>query len=104
MSALEDVFKGGNIATGLGAAIAAGVIAPMIMSLLRPLARSSVKAGVITHDRGRAAPAKLKERTSDVVAEAGSPVEPGAPRASKSAKRTKRKSAKRTKRSKRKAG
>ncbi len=96
MSALEDVFKGGNIATSLGVAIGAGVIAPMIMSLLRPLARSSAKAGVITRGRGTAALAERKERTSDVVAEAGPTGEPTAPRASKSAKRTKR--------SKRKAG
>jgi Protein of unknown function (DUF5132) len=72
MSALEDIFKGGNIVTGLGMVIGAAVIAPVIIPVLRPIAKSVVKAGLIAYDQGRAAVAELNEKTGDLVAEARS--------------------------------
>jgi uncharacterized protein DUF5132 len=63
---IEDVFKGGNIVTGLAIGIGAAVIAPAI----RPLAKSLMKAGLVAYDQGRAVISDLNERTSDVVAEA----------------------------------
>ncbi|WP_024508596.1 DUF5132 domain-containing protein [Bradyrhizobium sp. ARR65] len=72
MSVLEDVFKGGNIVTGLAIGIGAAVVAPAIMPVLRPVAKSLLKAGLVAYDQGRVAFAELNEQTSDLVAEARS--------------------------------
>jgi hypothetical protein len=68
MSALEDLLKGGNIVTALAIGIGAAVVAPV----LRPVAKSLLKAGLIAYDQGRATLAELNEQTSDFVAEARS--------------------------------
>ena len=70
--ALEDLFKGGNIVTGLAIGIGAAVVAPAITPVLRPIAKSLLKAGLIAYDQGRVAFAGLNEQTSDLVAEARS--------------------------------
>jgi Protein of unknown function (DUF5132) len=72
MSLFEDVFKGGNIVTGLAIGVGAGILAPAIMPVLRPIAKSVIKAGLIAYDQGRVALAELNEQTGDVVAEARS--------------------------------
>jgi hypothetical protein len=72
MSALEDLFKGGNIVTGLAIGIGAAVVAPAIAPVLRPIAKSLLKAGLVAYDQGRVAFAELNEQTSDIVAEARS--------------------------------
>jgi Protein of unknown function (DUF5132) len=72
MSALEDMFKGGNIVTGLAMGIGAAVVAPVIIPVLRPVAKSLLKAGLIAYDQGRVALAEFNEQTSDLVAEARS--------------------------------
>ncbi|WP_407175041.1 DUF5132 domain-containing protein [Bradyrhizobium sp. STM 3562] len=72
MSAFEDLFKGGNIVTGLAIGIGAAVVAPVITPVLRPIAKSLLKAGLVAYDQGRVAFAELNEQTSDLVAEARS--------------------------------
>lgn len=72
--ALEDIFKGGNIVTGLaiglGTAVLAPVIAPAVTNLLRPAAKVVIKGGIVAYDWGRQAAAQVGEATSDMVAEA----------------------------------
>jgi hypothetical protein len=70
MSLVEDMFKGGNVMTGLAVGIGAAVVVPVVAPLLRPLAKSVIKAGLIAYDQGRAAMAELNERTGDMVSEA----------------------------------
>ena len=70
MALLEDLFKGGNIVTGLAIGIGAAVLAPAVIPALRPLAKSVIKAGLVAYDQGRAMLAELNERTGDIVAEA----------------------------------
>ncbi len=72
MAIFEDMFKGGNIVTGLAIGIGAAVIAPAIMPVLRPVAKSLLKAGLIAYDQGRVALAELNEQTGDILAEARS--------------------------------
>jgi hypothetical protein len=72
MSLIEDMFKGGNIVTGLAIGIGAAVVVPVIGPVLRPLAKSVIKAGLIAYDQGRVALAELNERTGDLVGEARS--------------------------------
>lgn len=74
MAFFEDMFKGGNILTGVamavGAAVLVPVIAPAVGGLLRPAAKAVIKGGIIAYDRGRQAVAELGEMTSDLTAEA----------------------------------
>ena len=74
MAVLEDVFKGGNIVTGLALAVGAAVLAPVVLpavsGLLRPAAKAAIKGGILVYDRGRQAVAELGEMTSDIAAEA----------------------------------
>ena len=72
MSLIEDMFKGGNIVTGLAIGIGAAVVVPVIGPVLRPLAKSVIKAGLIAYDQGRVALTELNERTGDLVGEARS--------------------------------
>jgi Protein of unknown function (DUF5132) len=72
MSLIEDVFKGGNLLTGVGIAIGAAVLAPVVVPALRPLAKSVIKTGLMAYDQGRVALAELNEQAGDLVAEARS--------------------------------
>ena len=69
MSIIEDMFKGGNIGTGLAVGIGAAVVAPAMMVVLRPLSRAALRAGVVAYDQGRAMLADMNEWTSDQIAE-----------------------------------
>ena len=72
MAFFEDIFKGGNIVTGLAIGVGAGIVAPALIPVLRPIAKTVVKAGLVAYDQGRVALAELNEQTGDVVAEARS--------------------------------
>jgi len=71
--ALEDVFKGGNIVTGLaigvGATILAPLVAPAVSGMLRPAAKAVIKGGIVAYDWGRQAMAEVSEAASDMAAE-----------------------------------
>jgi hypothetical protein len=72
--ALEDVFKGGNIVTGLAIGIGATILAPLVVpavgGLLRPAAKAMIKGGIVAYDWGRQAMAEVSEAASDMAAEA----------------------------------
>jgi hypothetical protein len=70
MSLIEDVFKGGNIVSGLAVGIGIAIVAPVVLPVLRPLAKSVIKAGLVAYDQGRVAFAEMAERTEDILAEA----------------------------------
>ena len=53
MAILEDMFKGGNIATALFATVGAAILAPVVGPLVRPIAKSVIKAGLVAYDQGR---------------------------------------------------
>ena len=72
--ALEDIFKGGNIVTGLaigaGATILTRLVVPTVGTILRPAAKTVVKGGILAYDWGRQAVAEVSETASDMAAEA----------------------------------
>jgi hypothetical protein len=76
MAFFEDMFKGGNVVTGLavgvGAAVLTPLLAPAVTSVLRPAAKAVIKGGIVVYDRARESMAKVSEATSDMVAEARS--------------------------------
>jgi hypothetical protein len=63
---IQDAFKGGNILTGVAVGVGVLFAAPLI----RPLAKTVIKTGLLAYDQGRVAFAGLAEQTSDIVAEA----------------------------------
>jgi len=75
MSLIEDVFKGGNIVTGLAFGLGVAVIAPVVLPALRPVAKTIIKAGLVAFDQGRVAFAEMAERTEDMLAEARAEME-----------------------------
>ena len=72
MALFDDIFKGGNILTGLAIGIGAAIVAPAVIPALRPIAKSIIKAGLMAYDQGRVALAELNEHTGDIIAEARS--------------------------------
>jgi hypothetical protein len=72
MALIEDALKGGNIVTGLAIGIGAVVLAPLAVPVLRPLAKTALKAGLVAYDQARVAVAELNEQASDLIAEARS--------------------------------
>ena len=57
MSFVEDVFKGGNIVTGLaigiGGLILAPIVVPVVVAIVKPLAKVAVRGGVALYKMGR---------------------------------------------------
>lgn len=80
MAFFEDMFKGGNIVTGLaigiGTAVLAPVIAPAVSTLVRPAAKAVIKGGIVVYDWGRQAAAQVGEAASDMAAEARAEAHP----------------------------
>ena len=74
MSFVEDVFKGGNIVTGLaigiGGLILAPVVVPLVVGIVKPIAKVAVRGGVALYKSGRDAVVETGEAVSDIVAEA----------------------------------
>jgi polyhydroxyalkanoate synthesis regulator phasin len=91
MAVIEDMFKGGNIVTGLAIGVGVAVVAPLLVPVLRPLAKSLVRSGLMAYDQGRAVLADLSERTEELVSEVRDETVPAhqtKPAASRRAKRS----------------
>jgi len=81
MSFAENVFKGGNIVTGLaigiGGLILAPIVVPALVGIVKPLLRVAVRGGVTLYEKGRDAASEAGEAVSDLVAEVKSELHPG---------------------------
>jgi hypothetical protein len=75
MAFFEDIFKGGNIITGLAIGVGAAIFAPVIGSVLsgivKPAAKAGIKGGLRLYACGKATVESVGETVSDIVAEAG---------------------------------
>ncbi len=73
MAGIDDLLKG-NIVTGLavgvGIAILAPVVTPILASVGRPLAKSMIKTGMLLYEKGIETAAELGEVFEDLMAEA----------------------------------
>jgi hypothetical protein len=76
MAFFEDMFKGGNVVTGLavgiGVAVVGPLITPVVGAVLRPAAKAVIKAGLLAYEAGREGMAQANEASGDIVAEARS--------------------------------
>jgi len=73
MALFDDLLKGDTakgLAIGLGAAVLAPVALAALGGVARPLARATIKAGIIVYEKGRETLAEFGEVMDDLVAEA----------------------------------
>ncbi len=74
MGLIDDVFKGGNIVTGLAIGIGAAVLGPVVLPILagaaKPLAKAAIKGGLALCEKGKESAAEFSEVFEDIVAEA----------------------------------
>jgi Protein of unknown function (DUF5132) len=73
MAFVEEMFKGNigsGLAVGVGVAVVAPLLAPVIGGVVRPLAKTVIKAGLLATDAGLKGMARLNEAIGDMVAEA----------------------------------
>ena len=66
MALFDDILSGGNWVTGLAIGVGAVIILPLAAPILRPLAKTAIKGGILAY-RGAAG---LVEDIGDLVAEA----------------------------------
>ena len=66
MALFDDIFSGGNWVTGLAIGIGAVVVLPLVAPILRSVAKTSIKGGILACQGA----AGLFEDISDLVAEA----------------------------------
>lgn len=73
MAFFDEVFKG-KVVTGLAIGIGAAVLAPKVLPILaeaiRPLAKGAIKGGLLCIEKGKEVAAELTEVTEDIWAEA----------------------------------
>jgi uncharacterized membrane protein len=66
MALFDDILSGGNWVTGLAIGVGAVIILPLAAPILRPLAKTAIKGGILAY-RGAAG---LVEGIGDLVVEA----------------------------------
>ncbi len=72
MALLENGLKGNvvtGLAIGIGAAILTPVIIPLVAAIAKPLAKATIKGGLLLYERGREVVAEAGEVVEDLVAE-----------------------------------
>ncbi|MGA1875618.1 MAG: DUF5132 domain-containing protein [bacterium] len=72
MALFEDMFKGlgTGVLLGVGIALAAPVLFPAVGEVVRPLAKSAIKGGLVLGDRIKEMGAEVYEQLCDLTAEA----------------------------------
>lgn len=80
MALIEDMLEGGigrGLVLGVGVAAVASLLRPVVGGVLRPVAKTAVKAGLTLYDYGQGAAARMTEMAGDLVAEARSEMQAG---------------------------
>ena len=63
----NDVVK--NLVIGLGVSILVPIVVNLLVPVVRPLARSTLKGGILVYEKGRETVAEIGEVVDDLVAE-----------------------------------
>jgi len=88
MALFDDILSGGNWVTGLAIGVGAVVILPLATPILRPVAKTAIKGGILAYQGA----AGLVQEIGDLVAEAAVEAEQETPPASQPAPHTTRRS------------
>ena len=78
MGLLDNALKGTvltGLAIGIGAAVLAPAVLPVLAGVAKPLAKAAMKSGLILYNKGREIVAEAGEVTEDLWAEAKSEAE-----------------------------
>lgn len=67
MARNNDLLKGAAI--GLGVAVLVPVVVAALMPVIKPMARSALKAGIFAYEKGRESLEGIGETVDDLVAE-----------------------------------
>jgi hypothetical protein len=62
-----NIFSG--LAIGIGAAVLAPAILPILVGAAKPLVKAAIKGGIVLYDRGKESFAEVGEVVEDLVAE-----------------------------------
>ena len=82
MALLDNGFKGNiltGIAFGIGAAVIAPIIIPILSAAVKPMAKVVIKEGILLYEKGKEMVEETRETIEDLVAEARSEVEAAHP-------------------------
>lgn len=78
MGLIDEAFKG-KVVTGLAIGIGAAVLAPKILPILaeavKPIAKGAIKGGLLCVEKGKEVAAELAEMSEDIWAEAKAELE-----------------------------
>jgi len=72
MGLFDDVLKGNvvtGLAIGIGAAVLAPAVLPIIAGVAKPVAKAAIKGGLILFEKGKETFAEIGEVVEDLVAE-----------------------------------
>lgn len=78
MSLFDNGLKGNivsGLAIGIGAAVLAPAVMPILVSVVKPLAKAAIKGGIMLYERGKETVAEVGEIVEDIVAEAKAEME-----------------------------
>ncbi|HET6488747.1 MAG TPA: DUF5132 domain-containing protein [Syntrophales bacterium] len=77
MGFLDNGFKGmlSGLAFGIGAAVIAPIILPILSAGVKPMAKAVIKEGILLYEKGKEIAEETRETVEDLVAEARSEVE-----------------------------
>jgi len=70
MKIFKNMDWGTGLLIGLGVALVAPVVLPALGGMLRTMAKSAIKGGLILSEKGKAMVAEAKESMGDLAAEA----------------------------------
>lgn len=72
MGLVDDLRKNAalGLLIGVGAAVLAPVVLPILASIARPLAKATIKSGLMLYEKGKETLAEAGEMVEDLVAEA----------------------------------
>lgn len=78
MGLFDNGFKNNiisGLAFGIGAAVIAPVVIPVLSAGVKPMAKVAIKEGIQLYEKGRELMAEARETMEDLVAEARSEIE-----------------------------
>jgi hypothetical protein len=78
MALFNDILSGGNWVTGLAIGVGAVVILPLAAPILRPLAKTAIKGGILAYQGAAGLIEGVGDLVAEAVAESGGEVVPPA--------------------------